>query len=83
VPVRVQPTAAGADARRLTSDRPMTMSATATLARNTDVAAIRSAAAISVRPKAYSYVRWSTPWQSKSDSLIDSFAGSCCCRARN
>jgi hypothetical protein len=38
VPVRVQPTAAGADARRLTSDRPMTMSATATLARITDVA---------------------------------------------
>ena len=47
----------------------MTKSATATLARITDAAAIRSAAAISVRPKAYSYVRWSTPQQAKGDSL--------------
>jgi DNA invertase Pin-like site-specific DNA recombinase len=43
----------------------MTMSGTATLARITDAAA----AAISVRPKAYSYVRWSTPQQAKGDSL--------------
>jgi DNA invertase Pin-like site-specific DNA recombinase len=45
------------------------MSSTATLARSADATAIRNAAAIKVRPKAYSYVRWSTPQQAKGDSL--------------
>jgi DNA invertase Pin-like site-specific DNA recombinase len=40
-----------------------------TVARSTDASVTRSAATISVRPKAYSYVRWSTPQQAKGDSL--------------
>ena len=47
----------------------MTMSAAATLAKSTDAPATTSATTVSVRPKAYSYVRWSTPQQAKGDSL--------------
>lgn len=46
------------------------MSTTTTLARSTDAPATRNAAVASgARPKAYSYVRWSTPQQAKGDSL--------------